>query len=179
MYRYESAILRVRGSNSPYVSVDLTNVKMQELYDNYQDGFIELSEPSLSKHVWVNLVELRQQELPISNVVFPSWLATIGNKTIFGSTIKPKLIEQSIRASDAIQAGFNIRLAHPLNPYSENTYPKEDLRDAYIYKPIPQVDVIQKRVLTTVNGLLHLNIPGSKGLIVKEAGRSLYIEQLS
>lgn len=176
MYRYESSILRERGLNSPYVSVDLTKVKMQELYDNYQDGFIELSEPSLTKHVWVNLNDLRQQTLPFTNVLFPSWLATIGNKTIFGSTIVPRLIEKEIRASDAIQAGFDIRLSHPRDPFGDGPYPSADLRDAYIEKRVPQLDLIQKRVLTTVNGLVHINIPGSRGLIVKEAGRSLSIE---
>lgn len=176
MYRYESSILRERGSNSPYVSVDLTNVKMQQLFDNYQDGFIELSEPSLSKNVFVRLQELRQQELPFSNVVFPQWLASIGNKTIFGSTYPPRLIEKSIRAADAIQAGFDVRLSHPRDPFGSGPYPASDLRDAFIEKRVPQLDFIQKRTLTTVNGLLHLNIPGARGLIIKEAGRSLQHE---
>lgn len=176
MYRFESSILRERGLNSPYVSVDLTTVKMQELFDNYQDGFIELSEPSLSKHVWVSLTDLKQQELPFINVVFPSWLAAIGNKTIFGSTIEPKFIEKSIRGADAVQSGFDIRLAHPRDPFGEGPYPVSDMRDVYIEKKVPQLDLIQKRVITTVNGLCHLNVPGSRGLIIKEGGRSYYLE---
>lgn len=176
MYRYESSILRERGLNSPYVSVDLTKVKMQELFDKYQDGFIELSNPSLSKNVFVKLTDLRQQELPFTNVLFPAWLGTIGNKTLFGTTYPPRLIEKEIRSADAIQSGFDVRLSHPRDPFGTGAYPMADLRDAYIEKLVPQLDLIQKRTLTTVNGLLHINIPGSRGLIVKEAGRSLAIE---
>lgn len=176
MYRYESSILRERGLNSPYVSVDLTKVKLQELFDNYQDGFIELSEPSLTKHVWVSLVDLRQQALPFTNVLFPTWLTTIGNKTIFGSTVAPRLVEKEIRTSDAMQAGFDFRLAHPRDPFGEGPYPRADLRDVYIEKRIPQLDLIQKRTITTVNGLCHINVPGSRGLIIKEGGRSAAIE---
>lgn len=177
MYRYESAVLRKKGQNTPYETVDLTNVKMSDLFNQYQTGYIELSEPSLAKHIYVKLEDLRLQELPFSNVVFQSWLGTIGNKTIFGTTIPPVLVEKEIKFSDAIQAGFDVTRVNWRNIANPQNYPDSDLRDAYIFKSTQYYATIQKRTLTTVNGLLHLNIPHDRGLLIKEAGRSLEIEQ--
>lgn len=177
MYRYESAVLRKKGQNTPYETVDLTNVKMADLFNLYQDGYIELSEPSLAKHIYAKLEDLRLMELPFSNVTFQSWLGTIGNKTIVGTTTKPTIQENTISFSDAIQAGFDVRRVSWRNVGHPENFPESELRDAYIYKSTPFYDIVQKRTLTVVNGLLHLNIPYDQGLLIKEAGRSLEIEQ--
>lgn len=177
MYSYVESILRKKATNSGYENVGIGAVKMYDLFSIYRDGYIELSNPSLTKNVFVTLDALRQSDLPITNVAFNTWLGTIGNRTIYGSHVKPTLIKNTITASDAVQAGFKLLRVHPNDIGGVNEYPPEDKTDVFIRKIVSDINPIQKQTLTTVNGLLHINIPASSGLIIKGGGKSLEIEQ--
>lgn len=177
MYSYVESILREKATNSGYENVDISAVKMYDLFDIYRDGYIELSNPSLTKNVFVKLDDLRRTDLPITDVTFNTWLGTIGNRTIYGSHDKPTLIKNSITASDAVQAGFSLKRIHPNDLNGTYEYPPEDMTDLFIRKVVSNINPVQNQTLTTVNGLLHINLPASSGLIVKGGGKSLEIEQ--
>lgn len=178
MYTFISAVLRKKGYNQRFETVNLTNVKMSTLFNDYRDGYIEISNPLLNNHTFVKLTDLKSaSNLIYADVVFPTWLAVQLNNTIFGSIIKPKVTTGNISFSDAFQAGCKVRRVNPIDTKGTNTYPLGMMPDAYVSKVMADYKIMQKYVLTTVNGLLHVNIPADKGILVRSAGLSLDEEQ--
>lgn len=178
MYTFISAVLRKKGHNQRFETVNLTNVKMSTLFNEYRDGYIELSNPSLTNHTFVKLTDLKAASNVIyADVVFPTWLSVQLNNTIFGSIVRPRVLSGRISYSDAFQAGCKIRRVNPSDLTGQNTYPLDMMPDAYLTKTIADYTLIQKYVLTTVNGLCHVNIPADKGILVRDAGLSIDEEQ--
>lgn len=178
MYTFISAVLRKKGYNQRFETVNLTNVKMSTLFNEYRDGYIELSNPSLTNHTFAKLTDIKAASTLIyADVVFPTWLSVQLNNTIFGSTVRPRVISGRISYSDAFQAGCRVRRVNAADLTGQNTYPTDMMPDAYLTKTIADYTLIQKHILTTVNGLCHVNIPVDKGILIKDAGLSLDEEQ--
>ena len=47
MYTFVSSLIRAKGTNQPYKNVDISRVKLSQIYKTYNDGFIELRNPAL------------------------------------------------------------------------------------------------------------------------------------
>lgn len=174
MYTLISAFLKSKEPNSNYQNVNIGEMSVETLYNTFSSGYIELKHPSLKRNIFVNLKTLFTGEFPINNLPFKSWLThSVRNKTIIGSVTKPSYVKNTVKFADAIQAGYFVERVHPNDGFLGNTYPNSDLTDAYISKSMTNYDLLYKRCLTTVNGLLHLNIPASKGLRIKSAAETL------
>lgn len=171
MYTFVRAMLRKKGSNHRYESVDLSRLRMSEIYSTYADGFVELSNPALTKNTFTRLQDLFNSDRYVyTNGYFPDWLTSQGNHTIYGSTVEPAIVTEKIRFSDAVQAGFNLRRTHPSDIAGENTYPRDMLTDIYLHKPLGTEIALKDYVLGTVNGFAHLMIPKGDGILLKGGG---------
>ena len=42
MYIFVSSLIRAKGTNQPYKNVDISRVKLSQIYKTYNDGFISL-----------------------------------------------------------------------------------------------------------------------------------------
>lgn len=177
MYGLVSALLKEKAPNSSYKKVDIRLVKMNTLIDKYSDGYIELSHPSLKKNIFVRLDSLYTSQYPINDLPFTQWLGNLRGQTIFGSTKRPVLNKQTVTFVDAIQADYMLSCIHPREIFEGNTYPVSELTDGYLFKSLKDVDLLHERVLTTVNGLLHLNVPLQNGLRIKDAGTTIKYSQ--
>lgn len=178
MYTFISALLRKKGKNQRFQQVNLTNVKMSALYSTYRDGYIELSNPSLRNNIFVKLTDLKADgNLVYTDSFFPVWLSVQGNKTITGSVIKPKMFNNQIAFSDAVQAGCEIKRVRQSDLAGTTIYPPDMTPDVFLYKTLSDYTLMQRYILTTVNGLCHINIPAQRGILIKDAGKSLDIEQ--
>lgn len=178
MYRFVSALLRKKGFNQRFTLVDLTNVKMSTLFKDYRDGYIELSHPSLRNNTFVELTALKSaSNLNYNDAFFPTWLSLQGSVTILGVKSKPKLVSNQITYSDAIQAGCTLRRVRESDIAGKNTYPLDMMPDVYLNKTLADYKLLQDYVLTTVNGLCHLNIPAQRGILIRDAGKTLDVSQ--
>lgn len=174
MYTLISAFLKSKEANSHYQNIDISEMSLETLYSNFSSGYIELKHPSLKRNIFVELNSLFTGEYPINKLPFKTWLTnSIKNKTIIGSTNKPRYSKNIVKFVDAIQGGYYLERVHPNESFLGNTYPNSELTDGFITKSISNIDLLYKRCLTTVNGLLHLNIPSNKGLKIKDAGITL------
>lgn len=177
MYSLIGAKLRMKGVGQGYVSVDVGSIKLFDLLAQYKDGYIELAEPSLKHNTFLTLDTLRTTKtLPITNVTFNQWLASLGKLAIPTSGNSATIMSSHIQSADVFQAGYTVTRIHPNDVDNVNTYPLRDKTDVFITKPLSDVSPLHKRTLTTVNGLLHINIPARRGLQIKHAGTSLDIE---
>ena len=179
MYIFVSSLIRAKGTNQPYKNVDISRVKLSQIYKTYNDGFIELRNPALTNNTFVSLDDLKSApNLVYTDLAFNDWLAVQGNTTIFGTVeTKPKLKTGEVSFSDAIQAGFKLTRVNPNDVAGKNDYTSDQLQDIYAIKTVADPTLLHKKVLTTVNGLLHVNIPHGKGLLIKGGGTSFNIEQ--
>lgn len=178
MYSFVSSLVRVKGLNNSFKNIDLSRVRITEIFQNYE-GYLELSTPSLTDHTHVTIEDLRSNpHLVFANLPLNDWLAVQGNTTIVGSVdSKPYIKEHACTFSDAIQAGFNIRRVNPRDVEGKNNYISDQLTDIFAMKNIGDQTLLHRRVLTSVNGLFHINIPQGNGLLIKSGGTSFSIEQ--
>lgn len=179
MYTFVSSLVRVKGNNAPYKNVNLSRVKLSQIYKTYNDGFIELHNPVLKNNTFVSLDDLKSAaNLVYTDLPFNDWLSVQGNTTIFGTvTVKPKVKTGMVSFSDAIQAGFKLRRVNPSDVVGKNLYTSDQLSDVYAIKTISEPELLHKQVLTSVNGLFHINIPHGNGLLIKGGGTSFNLEQ--
>lgn len=177
MYKYVSSLLRSNTPNVGYLAVNIANMRMFDLLNQFSDGYIELSNPSLYRNIFVPLSDIRANKYPFNNTTFNGWLTEMGNKTINGVTIKPTLRKGVVTFIDAFQGGYKVSRIHRNDSFSGNTYPRADLTDVFINKTFTDVTHFQKHVLTSINGLLHLNIPREKGIQIIDAGKTLDVSQ--
>lgn len=177
MYSLIGAKLRMKGAGQGYVSVDVGSIKLFDLLAQYKDGYIELSEPSLKHNTFLTLDTLRTSKtLPITNITFNQWLNSLGRLAIPTSGNSATIVSKHIQSADVYQAGYSVNRIHPNDVDNVNVYPLRDKTDVFITKPLSDVTPLHKRTLTTVNGLLHINVPARRGLQIKDAGKSLDIE---
>lgn len=178
MYTFVSAFLRKKGTNQRFEAVNLTNVKISKLFSDYRDGYIELANVSLRDNIYVELSALKSAgNLNYTDSLFPTWLAVQGTTTIFGSKIKPKFYSGHIHFSDAIQAGCTLKRVRQSDLKGINTYPLDMMPDVFLNKTLANYTLLQNYILTTVNGLCHLNIPASRGILVRDAGKTMDVAQ--
>ena len=179
MYTFVSSLIRAKGTNQPYRNVNISRVKLAQIFKTYSDGYVELSNPSLGRHTFVSLDDLKSaQNLVYTDLPFNDWLSVQGNTTIFATVeTKPTIKSGTVSFSDAIQAGFSLRRVNPSDVAGNNLYTSDQLRDIYATKNIGDPALLHKKVLTSVNGLFHINIPHGNGLLIKGGGTSFNLEQ--
>lgn len=179
MYTFVSSLVRVKGNNAPYKNVELSRVKLSQIYKTYSDGFIELHNSVLKNNTFVSLDDLKSApNLVYTDLPFNDWLSVQGNATIFGTvTTKPTVKTGLVSFSDAVQAGFKIRRVNPVDVVGNNLYTSDQLSDIYALKTISDPSLLHKKVLTSVNGLFHINIPHGNGILIKGGGTSFNLEQ--
>lgn len=177
MYKYVSSLLRSNTHNVGYLAVNIANMRMFDLLNQYSDGYIELSNPSLFRNIFVPLSDIRDNKYPFNNTTFNGWLTEMGNKTINGVTVKPTLKKGEVTFIDAFQGGYKVSRIHRNDSFSGNVYPRADLTDVFIHKTFTDKEYFQKHVLTSINGLLHLNIPRESGVQIVDAGKTLDVSQ--
>lgn len=179
MYTFVSSLIRAKGTNQPYRNVDISRVKLAQIFNTYRDGYVELSNPALSRRTYVSLADLKSApNLVYTDLPFNDWLSVQGNTTIFGTVeTKPTIKSGTVSFSDAIQAGFSLRRVNPSDVAGNNLYTSDQLQDIYATKNIGDPALLHKKVLTSVNGLFHINIPHGNGLLIKGGGTSFNLEQ--
>lgn len=170
MYKLESALLLKNRSTTGYEKVNIASIKMHDLLSQYVGGYIELTNPGLRRPVYVTPTDIVNSNLPITNVTFNQWLKNIGDRTIPGSNDKPELVTGEVAFIDVFQGGYDVQRVHPQPYVGDSTYPSDQLTAVEIIKGVADITPLQKRCLTTVNGLLHINTPTQLGIMIHGAG---------
>lgn len=189
MYQYTRAFLRARGRNKKWENVNISNVLLSDLFRNYLDGYITLTNASLGPGEYhVDFVTLKQFHFPFVNVTFETWLGTIGLPVLPATQTEPTYITKHIVYADAIQAGYHVRACKPdiVSPddefelYIENQeerLPLEERTDLALSKAGVDFVTLRDRALVSVNGFYHRTIPRMGELQVIDGSRSLQLSQ--
>ena len=171
MYKLVSTFLKPKGISNTYQNIDISLMTVGFIQDNFLDGYIELSNVNLDDNVFLTIQDFRQINLPYRlDQTFEYWLSFIGNKTILNVTEKrPNYVSAIVKARNAMQSDFKIK-------YVDRRYdPDKPMaigaqNDLYLSKPYVDKNILQRRMLTTVNGYLHPTVPYQDGVAVVGGG---------
>lgn len=165
MYSYLYAKLRKKGKNQSWETVNVSLVQMSILFNTYLDGYIALSNPTLSPTpIYVNFSLLKQANVPFYNLAFETWLATINDTVLPSYVNEPIYSRKGVLFSDAVQARFHVSACKVNDPYSTTG---NQLTELSLHKDFIDYQLLKTSVLTSVNGLLHLNYGVDEHLIIK------------
>lgn len=170
MYRFVSSYLKPRGAANTYENIDISLQTIEYIQRQYIDGYIELSNPTLTDNIFITIQEFRELKLPHRlNQTFEYWLAYIKNATIYGTEDRPNYTTSLVRARNIIQAGYSFNLCkRTLDP--EAPIAIGDMNDLYIYRFGVPLETLRKRSLVTINGYMHPHVPYYDGIAVVGGG---------
>lgn len=171
MYKLVSTFLKPKGISNTYQNIDISLMTVGFIQDNFLDGYIELSNINLDDNVFLTIQDFRQINLPYRlDQTFEYWLSFIGNKTILNVTeTRPNYVSAIVKARNAMQSDFKIK-------YVDRRYdPDKPMaigaqNDLYLSKPYVDKQILQRRMLTTVNGYLHPTVPYQDGVAIVGGG---------
>lgn len=171
MYKLVSTFLKPKGISNTYQNIDISLMTVGFIQDNFLDGYIELSNINLDDNVFLTIQDFRQINLPYRlDQTFEYWLSFIGNKAILNVTeTRPNYVSAIVKARNAMQSDFKIK-------YVDRRYdPDKPMvigaqNDLYLSKPYVDKQILQRRMLTTVNGYLHPTVPYQDGVALVGGG---------
>ena len=169
MYTYLDAVLRAKGKNKTWKSVNISLLPMVEVFNRFIDGYIKLSNPVLSPDpIYVNFLELKKANIPFYNLTFELWLASLVNTPLPVYITPPLFTNTNVIFSDAVQAKFKLLACKPNEPL---TTTGSNLTDICLTKDYIDYPLLRNRVITTVNGILHYSYGIDEHLIIKDGNK--------
>ena len=170
MYRFVSAYLKPNSVSQSYQNVNISQMTIANIFNNYLDGYIELSNPALEDNIYLTLDEFRTTRLPYRlNQTFEYWLSFIGKRTIFASTIRPNYVSNMVKARNILQSNYQFALCNRQHT-PDTALPVGDLNDLYIHKLDVNKTVLQNRCLISINGFMHPTVPYYDGIAAVGGG---------
>ena len=153
MYTYLSSIALPNSQGAQWISVNLTDVTLYDIYRLYNRVYLTLSHPASTNPLYVDMEPLRR-DYGFYQGSLSNWFIEIADMTLPFVAEIPTTFVKYVRYSDAIRAGYQLDKAIPgVNvPYY---YPKTDQVTLIIQKPGIDHKLLSDYCLITVDGLLH------------------------
>lgn len=171
MYTFVTAILKKYGKNQTWAVENVSLLTLRQLFDTFIDGHLELSNPAISSNpLYVDLKSLKESNTVFYNLPLDTWLASLNDTPLPFLSQEPVYITKSAYYADAWQARYDIQRCVANNP---NIITGNNLTDVRLSKEGVDYSLLKTRVLTSVNGLFHLNYGIDDYLLIKDAGKSL------
>ncbi len=172
MYVYVKAMLRKKNSDEPWKEVNIANMLLSTLFNDYSSGYIKLTNKYLSKPVYLDLQDFKAMEISTPDLTFNLWLTYIGNKTFVTNEVEPVYKEGEVTYCDAWQAGYNIQRMNHVDTDTENMV-NSDLPNLHITKSGVSSGTLGQYALTVVNGYLHFSDIHKNGMKVFDGAMTI------
>lgn len=170
MYQFVSALAKPRIATERWQSVNLSAMKLPDIYQKYSRVLVRLLNPVLTAHVTLDLEAVRNQAAGM-DITFADWLVSLGNKTLPTTTTLYLLRPRYVKYADAIHAGYK---AHPVFPGASagSVYPKADMTELLLTKRGLSPTEFNQYCLVNVNGFFHRATASSAGVRVMDGNKS-------
>lgn len=170
MYVFKSSFLKAKKTSDGYQNINISNVLMSSLLEDYGDGYITLTHTQLKGTFYLTIVALRESKLPlITTQTFNQWLTHNHDKQLPTLSVMPKYTQGVVRYGDAFISGFKVDQIARYMSVKDNTS-KSDKIDLLIKKGLPDKNALYKRVLVSVNGFMHRTFAHEDGVAVAGGG---------
>lgn len=170
MYEYHYALVKHKLPDVRYEQIDLREVAVKSLLQQYAEVFLVLSHPSLETKVTLDLRDAGGFLVSVlEEVTVGQWLIDNGSTTLPTQAGEPKVTQSAALARDAWQAGYKVDLCVAKgSPFNDATdYDKTDL---WLTREDTDYVDVQRHCLATVNGLVHRLDGDSDGVYIKDGG---------
>ena len=172
MYVYVKSVLRKKNTDEPWMDVNIANMLLSDLFNNYTSGYIKLTNKYLSKPVYMDLQEFKAMSITTPDLTFNMWLTYMGDLTFATNEVEPVMHQGIVTYCDAWQAGYNIKRMNQLNTETENMV-DGDLPHLHISKVGVAAKTLSEYALTIVNGYLHFSDTHKDGVKVFDAAKTI------
>lgn len=172
MYVYVKSVLRKKNTDEPWMDVNIANMLLSDLFNNYTSGYIKLTNKYLSKPVYMDLQEFKAMDITTPDLTFNMWLTYMGDLTFATNEVEPVMQQGIVTYCDAWQAGYNIKRMNHLNTETENMV-DGDLPHLHISKVGVAAKTLSDYALTIVNGYLHFSDTHKDGIKVFDAAKTI------
>lgn len=174
MYTYKSAVVRERGKNTIFKSVDVGSKPYSEILETYVDGYIVMTNPLLVGDRYISLKKLRASKLPYNDYALTFWLQTIGAVALPELDNVPTIEMKRIAYASGIQAGYRVNRVHPTNNPSASV-PDASKTDLLLTRPGLDTADFYQHAMVTVGGLFYRTDNTAHGIRIKDAGKNIEV----
>lgn len=172
MYQYVKSFLKPVGVNQSYQDINVSLMTLGDIYKNFIDGYIELSNTAIDGNVFLSVEDLKSCDLPKrDNLTFEYWLSYIGNRSLPTTDTRVEFTTKKISHRDALQAGYELMICSRDAHYDANL-PQSEKKDLYLTKSTGAIGLLRTRSLVSVNGHLHPHRSYYRGICVLGGGES-------
>lgn len=170
MYKYVRAVGRRYGQSERWKPVNLAKVTLSEAFAEYANIWVWVTHELIDHEQVLDLNELKS-ELFFENVLLPTWLTTIGNRSLPIDDTPPTFETVKVRCMDLWLAGYKVTTTNPLG-HPEMEYPRNDEVDLLITRPDTDYELFARHCLVSINGLIHRVDYSTSGVHVAGGGKS-------
>lgn len=170
MYTYVGSAVLPRTIGGQWSNIDISDVLVYQLYQAYSKVYLNLSNPSLTNTIWVDL-EFFSNEYASFNGTVNELLVSIGNMSLDYTLQGPSTNVKYVKYSDAFRSFYKIELCNVGYTYPAN-YPTGSMRDLNLTraKYLTDMSLIHSHCLTSVNGIIHpTDTDGTKAYVLEGA----------
>lgn len=170
MYVFKSSFLRAKDSRDGYQNINITNILMSELLENFVDGYLTLTHTQIRGTFYLTINALRSTQVPmITTMTFNQWVTHNHDKELPVTKTQPKYKQGRVVYSDAFRADFKIDRVGRYLPVSANIS-NADKVDLLLRKNVPDKNELYTNVVATVNGFAHRAFSHEDGIALAGAG---------
>jgi len=175
MYTLVSAFAKPSQDKNRWLTVDIGNTPMSELFLQYEKVYATLTHPVLTDPVTLDLEHLRGK-WAASTATFNEMLVAIGDDSLPTQAAITGIVTKHIRYMDAVAAGYKIKAVSP-TASSDTELPIGDRPWFHLSRKDPygvdtDYELFQKHALVTVNGFYHLTDFDSTGVLVVDGSKT-------
>ena len=155
MYRIIEVIAKSRSTSvvKQWSTVDITNIKLKDLYLLYSKIYVILEHNLIAGRVSLDLDTLKTK-LQNSELTLKSYISSLGNTSLPTSNKLPSLNTKTVRYIDGFRTGFKYK---PVNAKKavDADLPLGDKESLWCTKDGVDCSVIPTRFMANVNGYWH------------------------
>jgi hypothetical protein len=181
MYTLVKAVCLARTSGAQWKTVELADKLVFDIYNQYQEIYLELANVYLDDNVYVNFTMLRDRFSSYKNTL-AELLADLGNNSLPTVESIPDASIKYVKYSDAIRVGYKV---YPtiINQQLPANYPVADMTDLIISRPDYDTDLrlLHSHCLVSVNGYIHMTDASQNGEYgyVRDGCKSMLISSVN
>ena len=173
MYSIVKNVFLPRTIGSQWMSGDLTNTRLIDIFLSYSKAYVELSHPTLTNNIYVDLFIFREMSVDQTKTL-GEILVVIGDDVLPTVPTLPNSTLRYAKYTDAVQSQFKIASCkkgfdiQDVPPYDRLT----DLKLTR-YKPATVISDIHDYCLTSVNGFIHMSDTDGLATYIDEGGKAI------
>lgn len=171
MYHFIKAAALERASGSTWQEVDLSAMRVIDIFNKYRECYWTLSNPFIDEPVVVDINDIRS-EYASNALTLTDFLVSLGNKALVHSPKRIKVAKKEVLYCDAFRARYKVNVVSPYAGPGVIT-PKEESDWLSVTRHDTPMRDVRKYCMASVNGFFHMTDVDNDTLYVVDGGKTM------